>query len=84
MKKGEAQWEDILKAIRNHTTAMSYKTWFADLIYLGIDSHRKIIYVQVQDNYIATILNQRYKPFMSETATKVMLEPYTVEPLHFQ
>jgi len=78
MKNIKDTWNQVLSSIEENVTPVSYNTFFNPLNIHSIDEQLKIAYIEAEDDFIVTLIKNRYIPLIESSFKTVTGEDYRV------
>lgn len=78
MKNIKDTWNQVLSSIEENVTPVSYNTFFNPLNIHSIDEQLKIAYIEAEDDFIVTLIKNRYIPLIESSFKTITDEDYRV------
>lgn len=78
MKNIKDTWNQVLAVIEENVTPVSYNTFFNPLGIHSIDEQVKIAYIEAEDEFIVTLIKNRYIPLIESSFKTLTGEDYRV------
>ena len=75
MKNIKDTWNQVLASIEENVTPVSYNTFFNPLKIHSMDEQLKIGYIEAEDDFIVTLIKNRYIPLI-ESSFKAVSEEH--------